>query len=164
VNGTLAGFGTSVSGFTTIDEAMNAHWLLSGTITSSGTLSIGAGAALRLHGPVSIGTILFAGAGGESLKLDTPLQFSSVFAGFGSLDVIDLAGIQADALNFANGTLTLYGAGNSVVDTLLFDGSYSNSNFALQTQGSGTEVLYVGAAPRETHEWHAGVLPEPGKW
>jgi outer membrane protein IcsA len=142
--GTLSGFGTRIQGFTTIGEDAGAHWTLDGAISGSGALSIGTGATLHLDGAIGIASIVFGAGGQETLKLDQPTQVTSAFTGFGTGDVIDLAGVKATSLNYDAGTLTLLDANNLPVDTLIFAGTYMQSDFALQAEGSGTELLFVG--------------------
>jgi hypothetical protein len=66
-------------------------------------------------------------------------------------DTIDLQNLQADELNFANGTLTLQDGGVTV-DTLLFSGDYSSTNFTLTSDGSGGTLLSF--VPDEAHLTH----------
>jgi hypothetical protein len=142
--GKLSGFGTSVTGFTTITENSGADWTLNGTINGTGTLTVGSGGTLSLDGTVSIKTILFAAGGQETLALGTPSAVTSTFAGFGTGDQIDLAGVQATSLKYAEGILTLFDANHSVVDTLAFSGQYTQADFSLQAKGNDTDVLYDG--------------------
>jgi hypothetical protein len=143
--GTLSGFGTSITGFTTITENSGADWTLNGMINGAGTLTVGSDGVLSLDGTVSISTILFATGGPEILTLGTPTAVASTFAGFGTGGQIDLDGIQATSLKYANSTLTLFNASHNVVDTLTFSGDYTKADFALQADGNNTDVLYAGA-------------------
>ena len=144
-SGTLAGFGTTVTGITTIDEKAGGIWTLQGSISGQGTVDIGKGASLTLTGgAVSIPSVVFAHGGDDTLVLGSPASFTATLSGFGSGDQIDLAGVKANALSYANGTLTLFGAGHSTVATLNFAGSYSTANFTLEEQHGTAEVLYTG--------------------
>jgi fibronectin-binding autotransporter adhesin len=143
-SGTLAGLGTTVTGFTTIDEDAHAHWTLTGTITGNGALSIGEDSSLTLNGSVSIGAVGFASGGNDRLTLDAPNAFSSPLSGFGSGDSIDLAGIQATSLKYANHTLTLLDVNGTIVGALTFQGKYTQADFALQASHGGTDVIYAG--------------------
>ena len=139
--GTLSGFGTSIIGFAAIDEAAHAHWTLVGSISGSGSISIGTGAALTLDGTVSIAQIAFLGQGNETLRLGMPADLTSVFSGFGAGDTIDLEGLLATSLRFAHGVLTLYD-GNAVLDTLHFAGA-SAAEFGLASdRHGGTDVVF----------------------
>ena len=101
---------------------------------------------MRLDGAVSIAAIAFGGSGHETLKLDFPTQVTSVFSGFGTGDAIDLAKIAATSLTYSAGTLTLFDANHSAVDTLAFTGTYHKADFNLVEQGGGTELQYIGKA------------------
>jgi hypothetical protein len=158
--GTLSGFGTSVTGFETITENSSADWTLNGSIEGAGTLTVGSGGTLSLDGAVSIATILFATGGQETLTLGTPTAVTSTFAGFGTGDQIDLIGLQATLLKYANGTLTLLNANHTVIDTLTFSGDYTKADFALQADGNNTELLYAGA-PAHLPDFLAGNAVEP---
>jgi hypothetical protein len=147
-SGTLSGFGTTVTGLTTIEENANAHWTLAGTITGSGSIELGGNAQLTLNGISSIATLAFEGKG--LVNVEIPSELTSSIAGFGTADTIDLIGIQATSLKYASHTLTLFSANGSLVDTLTFDGQYSASDFALQSTHYGTDLIYDGqAAPTE---------------
>jgi hypothetical protein len=142
--GTLTGFGTTITGLTTIAEDADANWKLTGSMTGTGTIDIGADARLTLGGAVSIASIAFAAGGDASLHLNDPTKLTSVFSGFGSGDSIFLASIQAASLSYSGGVLTLFDASHAVVDTLSFAGSYSQSDFGLQANGGGTDVVFTG--------------------
>jgi hypothetical protein len=145
--GTLAGFGTSITGFTTIVENAHANWTLSGTIANpahgQGAITLDTNTSLTLTGTVQIAAIAFGAD--DLLKLDTPAAVTSVLSGFGTGDTIDLSGLQAGSLSYAGGTLTLYGPGEHVVDTLAFAGSYTTGDFGLHPDGAGgTDIAYTG--------------------
>jgi fibronectin-binding autotransporter adhesin len=143
-SGTLSGFGTLVTNFTTIDENAKTNWTLVGSVTGPGSLNMGKDATLTLSGSVSIATLSFGKGGDDTLNLAKSTPLTSALSGFGAGDVIDLAGIQASSLKYADQTLTLLGAGGSVVDTLVFDGNYKQADFALQATHDGTEVIFSG--------------------
>ena len=140
-SGTLTGFGTSITGFTTITEDAQAHWTLGGAISGGGALDIGAGAVLTLDGAVNIASIAFA-AGSETLHLALPGQVTSVFDGFAAGDVIDLETLTATSLRYGHGTLTLFD-GRAQVDTLHFAGALTSSDFGVVSDGhGGTDVVF----------------------
>jgi hypothetical protein len=153
-SGALAGFGSVVTGFTTIDEENKADWSLTGTITGGGVLAMGNDATLALSGNISIATLSFGAGGNDILDMAKSTPLTSALSGFGSGDVIDLAGIQASSLKYAGQTLTLLGTNGSVVDTLTFDGKYTQADFALQAVHGGTDLLFAGS------ESPADFLPE----
>jgi hypothetical protein len=163
-NGALSGFGTSVTGFTAIDEAAHAHWTLSGTIAGVSALTIGSGATLALTGPVSAGAIAFTAGGGETLKLEQATDIGAVFKGFGAGDVIDLGKLQVSAMTFLNGTLTLMD-GASVADTLRFGGAYTAADFVLHADGAGGTDIAFAEAARPTQEYgHGAWIADEVRW
>jgi len=95
---------------------------------------------------VSIPSVEFSSGAPATLKLGAPTQTSSIFLGFATGDVIDLAGIKATSLSYSQGTLTLFDANKSVVDTLNMDGSYTDNSFELQAHGNGTDLIDVSAS------------------
>lgn len=142
---TLSGLGTSVVGITNVVEDASARWTLSGSLTGTGALDIGADARLTLDGSSSIATIAFGAGGYGTLGLDNPALVSSVVAGFGIGDRIDLSGIRASSFSFRHDTLTLFDAGHAVVDTIKFSGGLNASDFVVLTEGRRTEVVYAGS-------------------
>lgn len=142
-SGVLSGFGTTITGFTTIDETAHAHWTLHGSITGTGAIALGSGSNLTLNGAVSIAKVDLAT--GDTLHLGTPGQFTSTIAGFGSGDTVDVSGILAASLTYNAGTLTLLDAGGSVLDTLSFAGKYSQADFGLASDtNGGTDIIFAG--------------------
>jgi len=140
--GVLSGFGTSITGFAIIAEDAHAHWTLGGSISGTGSVEIGTGAALTLNGAVSIASVGFASGGGETLFLAMPDQVTSMFSGFASGDTIDLKGLTATSLHYGGGTLTLLD-GKAVVDTLHFAGALSGMDFGLMSDGhGGTDLMF----------------------
>jgi hypothetical protein len=144
VTGTLSGLGATVTGFTTITENTGAHWILSGDLAGVGTVTVGSLATLTLDSPLDAGTIAFAGSG--FLKVGEPVAPSSAIAGFGAGDRIAFLGVDAVSLQFADGLLKLYGPGGHQVLKLHFVGDYNAGDFALESIGRGTELIYTGPA------------------
>ncbi len=145
LHGTLSGFDTSITGFSTITEDSHAHWTLDGAISGTGSIALNSDAYLALSsGTVSIASIVFGAGGGETLYFGAPASVSSTLSGFGTGDRIDLDNIQASSLKYADGTLTLLDANNAIVDTLTFAGNYNTADFTLQREGQTTEVVYAG--------------------
>ena len=146
LHGTLSGFGTSITGISTIIDDSHAHWNLQGYIHGQGPIVLDTGAYLALtDGTVSIASIVFGAGGGETLYFGAPASVSSTLSGFSAGDRIDLANTQASSLSYANGTLTLLGANNVIVDTVQFAGNNTAADFALQREGQTTEIIYVGS-------------------
>ena len=162
--GSLSGFGTRITDFTTITEDAHAHWTLGGSITGTGSIQIGTGATLALRGAVSVPTIAFLGGGGETLKLGTPGQVTSTLQGFAAGDVVDAETVHATSLRYAGGTLTLYD-GQSVVDTLTLLGKYAQSDFSLKADGhGGTNVVFSNTSLTEPIRTLLGHLPASIPW
>jgi autotransporter family porin len=161
VDGLLSGFGTSVTGFTSIDEAAHAHWTLNGTIDGVSVLAIGSGATLDLNGAVRAGAIAFGTGGGETLKLESAAQVSTVLKGFGAGDVIDLAKLQVSSMSFLHGTLTMMDGGN-VVDTLRFGGAYTAADFIIHADGAGGTD--IGFAQEPAWHGHGAWAAEQLRW
>jgi hypothetical protein len=155
--GTLSGFGTTITGFRTIDEDASGHWTLAGDIAGEVSLSIGTDATLTLNGIVSIAAVGFDVGGGERLDLDAPMQFTSALSGFGTGDTINLVGLQATSLKYGGHILNLLNAEGSIVETLTFEGKYTQDDFALHAMHGGTEILYAGA--NDQHEGMSDFLP-----
>jgi hypothetical protein len=160
-SGTLSGFGTSVTGFTTINEAANARWTLSGIISGTGSIEIGGGATLTLDGTVSISTLAFGSVGNETLRLEKPVDFTSSLSGFGAGDTIFLSGIEATSLIYAGHSLTLFDASGTAVDTLTFDGRYIQADFGLDAVQSGTNLIFARAEMAPNDFLHPTFGPPP---
>ena len=79
------------------------------------------------------------------MTLGTPAGVSSIFADFGTGDRIDLTSVQGTSLSYDSGTLSVLGANDATVATLIFAGSHILSDFALQADGSNTDILYSGS-------------------
>jgi hypothetical protein len=144
--GTLTGFSTIISGFTTIDEEAHGHWTLVGAITGDGSLNMGKNATLDLNGGVSIATLSFSADGNDTLDIAKSTPLTSTLAGFGFGDVISLAGVEATSLTYIGHTLSLLGANGSIVDTLAFEGKYKQADFSLKATHGGTEVLFASGS------------------
>ncbi len=156
--GTLSGFGSTITGITTISENAGGNWTLQGTVAGPGELDIGKRAQLTLSGGAArISTIAFASGGHATLTLGSPAGVTSVFSGFGTGDSIDLSSVQGTSLSYADGTLSVLGANSAVLATLNFAGNYTLADFKLQDHGANTDIVYAGSAPEPNS--HGG---EPG--
>jgi hypothetical protein len=142
--GTLSGLGTSITGITNIVEDASAHWTLSGSLSGTGALDIGADARLTLDGACSIATIAFGATGHGTLALDQPALVTSVVAGFGGGDTIELSGIAAASFTFHHDTLTLFDANHVVVDTMQFSGHLTAADIDIVADGKNTDIVYAG--------------------
>ncbi len=152
--GTLSGFGTSITGFSGVDEDAHAHWVLQGTVTAE-AIRIGTSGWLALDGKAAEGTLSFHAGG--TLQLDAPSSFKDVVGGFSSGDTIALQGVTATSLGYNGGTLTLYDASHNVVDSLQFNGSYTQADFALMENAAGTDIVYAGDLAGGGIAWRGGV-------
>jgi fibronectin-binding autotransporter adhesin len=121
---------------------------LHGGTSGTGTVAIASGATLVADGALSVTNLDFTGAG-ATLVLMTPTDVTSSLSGFGTGDVVDLEKLVATTLTYAGGTLTLLN-GTQIVDTLSLTGSYTATDFTLQSDGSqGTDLLYAGTQAPE---------------
>jgi hypothetical protein len=129
--GTLSGLGTSITGFTHINEDAGAQWTLTGTLTNQATIALGSGGSLILKG--TFATTLAFSAAAETLQPATAAQFTGAITGFGTGAAIELEGFKAHALSYSDGTLTLLSAKSQTLDTL--KGTYDQADFALHDIG-----------------------------
>ncbi len=145
----LAGFGT-IGGAAIVNHGSIVAE--GGTLTlatglsgpASGTVQIDSGAVLVADSSVSGNQIRFGGP--ASLMLVDPKAFTGTIGSFGSGDVIDVKGLNANTLTYAGGTLTLE-QGKTVLDTLTFSGSLTAADFSLAPdKNGGTDVTFAGSA------------------
>jgi hypothetical protein len=157
--GTLSGIGTNIAGITNFVEDAAAHWTLSGSLSGTGALTIGADARMTLDGASSIATIAFGAGGYGTLSLGTPALVTSVLAGFSIGDKIALSGIQASSFTFRHDTLTLFNATHKIVDTVQFTGHLGATDVFVFKEGRTTDIVYSGPGHATVpDEWlHAGL-------
>ena len=167
--GSLTGLGSQFTGFTSMVVAEGANWTLAGvaetapaalkdngTLAVSGTLTLGeiaagagtlgieASSVVIAPGTLGIASVAFDGPSG-TLMLANPAGFTSAITGFGTGDQIDLQGLITTSSQYANGELTLYDH-TAMVDQITFTGSYSVTNFGIQSDGNnGTLITFVPA-------------------
>jgi hypothetical protein len=120
-----------------------------GSITGNGQVSFGTSASepsetLTLTGAAaSSATIAFIGAG--TLVTPSIADLASTIGGWQSGDAIDFAGTTIASLNFANGTLSLFGASQNLLGTETFASTASNpltsNNFSLTSDDHGGTLL-----------------------
>ncbi len=146
VLGTVGGSGTlTATSQITNNGTLNAGGgtlTVTGGIAGTGLLGIAAGATLLLGGPVAATqTIAFASSGAPgTLALASPLQVLAPIQGFANGDTIELVGITAAQLQYANGVLTATGPGGTVA-SLSLAGSYALSSFSLTQDGQGDSLI-----------------------
>ncbi len=115
---------------------------LTGTVTGTGALDIGAGATLELGANIAATqSIAFATSAGASttgtLLLDAPASATETISGLTVADTIDLAGITATkALVNANDQLVVYN-NTTIVATLQLAGSYLADTFTVTSDSHG---------------------------
>jgi hypothetical protein len=144
--GSLAGIGTQIINFSTIDVTAGADWELSGTTTIAATAMLdnfgtltetaadsltvfgklaGAGlidvqnSTLALYGSVAAGQTILLDGSQSTLVLTEPGQFNGTIAGFGGSDIIEIGGVGSGGIvtETLNGNvMTLSGA---IAPTLL---------------------------------------------
>jgi hypothetical protein len=147
--GSLSGFGQAggITGFSSIELESNAHWTLTGTITSNTPVLLSGNDVLALNGSLPDLPVEFSSAGNDTLLLDKPLAFAyGTLAHFGSGDAVVLEGIKATAFQFQNDELTLLGSNGGTLDQLYFPGGGSASDFAIKAVAGGTKVLWAGSS------------------
>jgi hypothetical protein len=158
--------GAGIHGFGTIAGAPvianGALVIGNGTLTVADALQ-GTGVAiiqdavLDAQGAITVANLNFQGA--ATLIAGVPTAITSTINDFGIGDVIDLQHLLATTLSFLNGTLTL-DDGSKPVATLVFNGDYTGSSFALQSDGhGGQDLLYTG----EGLTWVTEVLDHFGR-
>ncbi len=124
----------------TIRLATGSSLIAAPSLAGTGTLVLGLNTEATLLGPCAQ-TADFVSSG-ATLSLYDPQTFRGLIADFGSGDVIDLPQTQADALAYANHTLTLTETGTPVA-SLHFLGSYHASEFQLSSDGTGGTLVKI---------------------
>ncbi len=110
-------------------------------VIGAGTVEINAHSILTAEDDLRVTHVTFLAGGRETLALASPGRASSLIAGFGATDTIDLINIIATG-SFTNGTLTLT-ASQGGRAALHFAGSYSNANFVIGSDGhAGTAITF----------------------
>ena len=138
----LAARGTLAS---TIDNGtitISSDKLTIGSMTGTGMLFIKPKTTLDVTGSVDGPTLNFMAGSNETLKLEKTATLSSVIAGFGKGDTIDLVGVHETAASFAAGVLTVKN-GNAGSVALSFTGNYALKNFVFASDyHGGTNVTW----------------------
>jgi Ca2+-binding RTX toxin-like protein len=168
--GTIAGFGGTVTNFTSLQFDAGAQWIVAGNDSANGLGTLGisgfaAGDTIDLTGFMAVtdtfgsNEVTFTNIGGttETLNLQGSFNLGNlqfVADGSGGTDVfvgpaparvygqtIDQAGIVATSEIVANGTLTLFN-GTSVTGAIFVGTSVNSGDFTLRTDGAGgTDVI-----------------------
>jgi T5SS/PEP-CTERM-associated repeat protein len=122
--------------------ASGGNLLLYGSVAGSGTLSVSAGATLTLQAAVGARQTLAFNPNARAV-LNDARAFAGTITGFGSGDVLDIAGTQATSATWSNGVLTLDTLFGAI--QLAFAGAYASNSFTVQADGhGGTDVLAGG--------------------
>jgi hypothetical protein len=96
-------------------------------------------------------TLVFTDATG-TLLLDAPRRFKATISGFAAGDVIDLAGVEANRLSFADHQLRVTEDGRTVAD-LHFAGHYTPGDFTLSPDGNGGTDIALNPARADAALW-----------
>jgi hypothetical protein len=122
--GTLTGFGTQFRNFTTIDEDSGASWQVGGTFSAA------------------VGVTMVGAA--DTLTIENFASFAASISGFGTTDLITLAGVIATQATLVGHTLELFD-GASEVGTLDMLGAFAHERFIATP--NGTDGSFVDVVP-----------------
>jgi FecR protein len=141
---------------TGIIEANSGTLLVDSAVTGGGTAVIHGG-TLEFSAS-STNNVLFSGTSSGMLVLDQSAEFTGHISGFSSNDQIDLSDLGfslKSSFTYSAGDLTITDGSKSV--SLLLEGNYSSSSFALSTDGHGGTLI---SDPASTPTVSATVTPE----
>jgi len=146
--GTVSGLGggNKTVALTQIDNdgsitAAGGNLLLYGAVEGTGTLGIGNNATLTLQAAVEATQTLTFGNNSKAVLNDVR-AFHGTITGFGSDDVLDLAGIQATNPSYGGGVLTLDTPFGQIF--LNIAGPYARNGFSVQSDGLGGTFVSGG--------------------
>ena len=146
--GTVSGMGggNNTVALTEIDNdgsitAQGGNLLLYGAVSGSGTLGVGNDATLTLQAAVEAGQTLTFGNNSKAVLNDVR-AFHGTITGFGSDDVLDIAGVQATNPSWGGGVLTLDTPFGQIF--LNIAGPYSRTSFSVQSDGLGGTFVSGG--------------------
>jgi hypothetical protein len=128
--------------------------VVNGPVGGSGGFVVDGNATLELA--AASGPVTFNGSA-ATLRLDTPASFGGTLYGFGTGDQIYLAGVHADGATGGQGDLTL-SLGGVAVQQLGLSGNYSNDQFTVAYDGSGSLVTATGAPAAQDFALQNGLL------
>jgi hypothetical protein len=116
-----------------------------------GVIDLGNNGTAQFTAAVGKGeTLVFTDDTG-TLVLDEPKRFKAAISGFEAGDVIDLAGVKANGLTFADHQLVVTEHGDVVAD-LTFQGHYTAGEFSLSRDGNGGTDITL-ATPTASPFW-----------
>jgi fibronectin-binding autotransporter adhesin len=146
--GTVSGLGggNKTVALTDIDNdgtitAVGGNLLLYGSVEGTGTLGVGNNATLTLQAAVEAGqTLTFAH--NSKAVLNDVRAFHGTITGFGSDDVLDIAGVQATNPSYGNGVLTLDTPFGQIF--LNIAGQYARNSFSVHSDGLGGTFVSGG--------------------
>jgi T5SS/PEP-CTERM-associated repeat protein len=146
--GTVSGMGggNNTVALTEIDNdgsitALGGNLLLYGAVSGSGTLGVGNDATLTLQAAVESSQTLTFGNNSKAVLNDVR-AFHGTITGFGSDDVLDIAGVQATNPSWGGGVLTLDTPFGQIF--LNIAGPYSRTSFSVQSDGLGGTFVSGG--------------------
>jgi hypothetical protein len=151
-HGTLAGIGTSFTGFTNLDIDAGAHWTIGRVVDLAygGLVDLGAGSTTELRQAIVDSFIYFASGGGGTLALDRPhgIGAGSQISGFDGTDTIDLLGLSNPGFStFHRYSHKLVVGGTSQGDpgsvTIRFSQSYFGHQFTTTDDGHGGTLIHL---------------------
>jgi hypothetical protein len=164
--GTLYGFGSTITNFSTLQIDSGADWRLAGDLGATptdnqGTVEVGNSNTLDIGAPISAssgsgiieagssGTISIAAVAVDSnqtfdfadntgiLELAQPSGFQAPIQNFAIGNTIDLTSVTATAASWGSNVLTVTDSG-TVVSTLAMPGNYSAFVFGVSPDSGGT--------------------------
>ncbi|HEX9557677.1 MAG TPA: VWD domain-containing protein, partial [Reyranella sp.] len=121
--------------------ASGGNLLLYGGVGGTGTLSVASGATMTLQAAVGAGQRLAFSPNARAV-LNDPRAFAGTISGFGSGDVLDVAGTEAASPTWSDGVLTLDTAFGAI--RLNFAGAYASNAFTVQADGHGGTYVLAG--------------------
>jgi hypothetical protein len=115
-------------------------------VTGAGSFEITDAGAVVLT--TSDESVSFADTSSDDLQLDGANGYTGTINGFGGLNRIALAQVDATQAVFSNGTLDLYNGSTDspVVDSLNLSGEYTTDNFLIENDGAGNTFVYYKVA------------------
>ena len=143
--GTIAGIGTSFSGFGTVEVDTDARWVVSGAV-SGGTIDIAAGSGLTLTGAEAASAPVDFITNSGTLGLADPADFAATVFGFQPGDAIDFTTVSSSGSITAgvNGSneLTLTSGGTLLAEVQLDPSqNFSGTIFTATLDGGGGNIV-----------------------
>ena len=151
--GTVSGMGggNKTVALTDIDNdgsitAVGGNLLLYGTVEGTGTLGVGDSATLTLQAAVEATQTVTFGNNSKAVLNDVR-AFHGTITGFGSDDLLHIAGVQATNPSWGGGVLTLDTPFGQIFLNIV--GPYSRTSFSVQSDGLGG--TYVSGGYGDVH-------------